>query len=176
MYHSITFIRDDINQQMNTWDDWSLMPTSRPIIAPPNVEFKFVPVPYSNEQIDLTNLRYGSRQGSFEFAIDMSSHRIRWKDLEPYRWMDVEQYTWGEISELTADFKENSWTNIFKDFMDFLNGARMKVVLEDDPTRYYEGRVWADKFTSGKDFSRISISYILEPFKRNSSNPSIYSL
>lgn len=176
MYHSVTFIREDIDQERNSWDDWALIPTSRPIIAPPNVEFKFVTVPYSNEPIDLTNLKYGTRQGSFEFAIDLENLRIRWRDLEPNIWPELEQYTWLELERLSKGFESNSWIMAFKDFLDFLNGEKMKVVLEDDPTRYYEGRILVEKFDSGKDFSKIHVNYILEPYKRNIANPSIFSL
>ena len=39
MYHSITF-----DNEKNTWDDWHLIPSSRPLVAPPSIKSNYVDV------------------------------------------------------------------------------------------------------------------------------------
>ena len=64
MYHSINF------GNKNTWDDWRLIPTSRPVFLPPDVKKVLVDLPGSDGVIDLTEsltgyVKYGNRKGSF---------------------------------------------------------------------------------------------------------------
>ena len=39
MYHSITF-----DNEKNTWDDWQLIPSSRPLVVPPSSKANYVNV------------------------------------------------------------------------------------------------------------------------------------
>lgn len=43
MYHSLIINVGD--NYIDTWDDWKLIPSSRPVIAPPIERTKFVTVP-----------------------------------------------------------------------------------------------------------------------------------
>lgn len=68
MYHSI------IISGKNTFDEWGLVPTSRPVINPPEVKTTYVDLPSSHGQLDYTDLLlaetpYGQRKGSWEFYI-----------------------------------------------------------------------------------------------------------
>lgn len=69
MYHSITF------GTKNTWDDWHLIPKTRPLFNPPPVKTKFVEVPGGDGSLDLSvaltgRPMYGNRTGSFEFYVE----------------------------------------------------------------------------------------------------------
>ena len=71
MYHSITFINSQ-NKEKNTWDDWYLIPSSRPVFNPPSVKTQYIDIPGANGQIDLTESLtgypvYKNREGSWNF-------------------------------------------------------------------------------------------------------------
>lgn len=50
MYHSLIINVGD--NYIDTWDDWKLIPSSRPVIAPPIERTKFVPVPGRDGALD----------------------------------------------------------------------------------------------------------------------------
>ena len=104
-YHSITI------GEKNTWDDWHLVPTSRPKFNMPNVKTNYVDIPGGDGVIDLTTTLtgrpvYGNRQGSFEFLV-----------MNDY----------------------GDWYERYSDIAMYLHGKEYRVVLDDDPDWYYEG-------------------------------------
>ncbi len=50
MYHSLIINVGD--NYIDTWDDWKLIPSSRPVIAPPIERTKFVTVPGRDGALD----------------------------------------------------------------------------------------------------------------------------
>lgn len=142
MYHSITFI-DSENPTIthNTWDDWHLIPSSRPVIKPPAPATKFVEIPGRNGSLDLSDVALGfptfkDRSGSLEFYVDHDS-------IENYRWFAV-----------------------YSEVMHYIHGRVLKMVLEDDPGYYYEGRFTVNDWASDKTHSKITINYQVGPFKK----------
>lgn len=147
MYHSllfgdeITFDETDgmqLTSEKNTWDDWHLIPSSRPVISPPSVRKSAVTIPGAHGSLDTTTLLTGyplfeNRSGSLEFYVD--------------------QGYWD-------------WTTAYMTIMSYLHGRVRKMILEDDPSWYYEGRFSVNQWKSNKDFSTITINYDLYPFKR----------
>lgn len=132
MYHSITF------GTKNTWDDWHLIPTSRPVINPPQVKTNIIEIPGSDGVLDLSTALsgrpiYKNRTGSLEFYVENG-----------YR----------------------NWTEHFSNIMAYLHGRTMRVVLEDDPEYYYEGRLSVNLWKSNKERSSITIDYDLYPYKK----------
>jgi len=74
MYYSITFT-NRLKEKRNTYDNWCLIPTSRPTIALPGINTKFVTVPGRSDPIDLSTYLTGqvvktARSGNFEFLVD----------------------------------------------------------------------------------------------------------
>lgn len=131
MYHSITF------GDKNTWDDWHLIPISRPVFAPPPVKTKFVDVPGINGKMDLLALlvgapTYGNRTGSFQFVV-------------------ANDY-WG-------------WDTAYSTIMNYLHGQTRNATLEDEPGYYYTGLFSVSEWLSNKDFSVITIDYNVQPDK-----------
>jgi hypothetical protein len=131
MYHSITF------GDKNTWDDWHLFPSSRPVFNPPSPKVKYIDIPGGDGQLDLTeslrgDVNYGNREGSFEFIVD-NGHE--------------------------------EWHQIYSKIMDYLHGQKMRAFLEDDPDYYYEGRFFVNQWKSDPHYSKIVISYIVDPYK-----------
>lgn len=132
MYHSVTF------GDKNTYDDWHIVPSSRPLFAPPPVKTNYVDIPGSNGHIDLTDALNGypvfeNRVGSIEFIV-----------LNGY----------------------GSWTERYSEISNYLHGQKMKAYLEDDPGWYYEGRFSINEWRSEKDWSRIVIDYDVYPYKK----------
>lgn len=131
MYHSIIF------GDKNTWADWYLFPTSRPVFNPPNPKTKLVDIPGADGHLDLSTsltgeMLYENRQGSFEFIVDN-----------------------GHVE----------WYNLYSQIMNYLHGQFMKATLEDEPTFYYEGRFSVNQWRSEPHNSKIVIDYSVSPYK-----------
>ena len=132
MYHSI-YIDDK-----NTWKDWHLVPTSRPVVNPPKAKTNYIEVPGADGALDISSvftgqILYSNRQGIWEFRVDP-------------KFMD--------------------WTEIYSLIMKYVHGNFVKVILEDDPEYYYEGRLFVNQWLSDKDNSTITIEYNLAPYKK----------
>lgn len=130
-YHSI------IIGDKNTWDDWHLVPTSRPSFSMPQVKSNFVDIPGGDGMLDLTAAltgrpTYSNRQGSFEFIV-----------MNDYGY----------------------WTERYSDIANYLHGKVFKATLCDDPEYYYEGRFYLNEWKSDKNWSRIVIDYNVGPYK-----------
>lgn len=133
MYHSITF------GTKNTWDDWHLIPTSRPVFNPPSVKTNLIEIPGGDGALDLTTALagrplYKNRTGSIEFYVD-------------------------------NDFRD--WTVLYSEIMVYLHGQKMRAVLEDDPSYYYEGRFAINAWKSNKERSSLVIDYDVNPYKKD---------
>lgn len=132
MYHSIWF------GEKNSWEDWHLIPASRPVVDPPKERTKFVTIEGRSGSYDYSQtLRgapvYEDREGSWEFYVAN-----------------------GYLP----------WHAAYQNILNFLQGRRCSVVLEDDPSYFYEGLCWVDKWKSEPGHSRIVIRYRLGPYKR----------
>lgn len=131
MYHSVTF------GDKNTWDDWRIVPASRPLFAPPKQKTVILDIPGASSSLDLSEALTGyplfeDREGSMEFIV--------MNDFRP-------------------------WQDAYSDIMGYLHGRRMRAKLEDDPGWYYEGRFAVNAWKSQKDYSRIVIDYRVGPYK-----------
>lgn len=142
MYHSITF------GSMNTWDDWHLVPSSRPVIAPPKPKTQYVDIPGADGSIDVTEALagrpvFGDREGSIELIV-LNQFNVEAHGIDNY---------------------DYNWVDVFSGIMQYLHGRFMHMVLEDDPNYYYEGRFEVESWTTGQYNSSITIGYHLAPYK-----------
>ena len=137
--HSVSFgnvVGNTFLPYANSWTDWHLIPSSVPIINIPQVNFKFIDIPGTDDPIDLTeyltgtNSCLGMRSGSFPFIVD--------NDHE-------------------------DWESIRMKIANILHGSMLYVRLEDDPTHAFKGRFTLDTWNSGADHSSINIQYELFP-------------
>lgn len=132
MYHSL------IISGKNTFSEWGMVPTSRPVVNPPEVKTTYVDLPASHGVLDYTTVLLGEpplgqRRGSWEFALRPGS----------------------------------SWIYVYESVMNYLHGRRHTVILEDDPLYQYVGRLSVNKWRSDPSYSLITINYDLDPFKYN---------
>ena len=132
MYHSITI------GDKNTWDDWHLIPESRPLVNSPPVKSNYIEIPGGDGVLDLTAVMagrplYNNRTGNWSFIVQNG-------------------------------FRD--WAVLYSEIMAYLHGQKMRAVLEDDPDFYYEGRFSVNQWRSDKDYSRIVIDYNVGPYKQ----------
>ena len=125
---------------VNTWDDWHLIPTSRPVFQQGDVKTVYIDIPGADGQIDLTESlsgypTYQNREGSLEFIV--------------------------------ANGYRESWAQGFSQFANWLHGKQLRVVLDDDPEYFYEGRFKLNEWKSNNDgtWSNVTIDYNLKPYK-----------
>jgi len=157
MYHSITF------GDKNTWDEWRLVPTSRPVFNPPAQKVKTLDIPGSDGVIDLSTSLTGypvfqNRTGSFEFIVVDYKY---WTPMRDNVNDTVRDYVNDDIKG--AGFRQ--WHEAYSDIMNYLHGRTMRAVLEDDPDYYYEGRFTVNSWKSEKNWSKITIDYDVNPYK-----------
>lgn len=154
MYHSIAFFDPSAmttgndytfaSAEKNTWDDFYLIPNSRPLVNPPGIHTNFIDIPGANGVLDLTDLisgapTYSARSGSWDFIVD-NYH-------EP-------------------------WDVIFSKLLNYLHGKRKNIILEDDKAYFYEGRFSINAWKSDSQYSTVTIDYVIDPFKKSVQKPS----
>lgn len=137
-YHSITF------GNKNTWVDWRMVPTTRPVFAPPAHKTHYIDVPGMNGPgVDLSNTltkypTYENRKGSLEFIV----------------------FNQNAMNEGYSD-----WASTYSRVMNYLHGKKMKAYLMDDPYYYYQGYFTVNEWRSDPNWSLIVIDYDVEPYK-----------
>lgn len=143
MYHSITFsTRSGSSASYNTWSDWHLIPTSRPTIAHPEMVTNYVKIPGRSGSLDLTNYLYSE-----------PIYRDRNGSFDFY------------VVEGGKDFQ-----TIEREMLKALHGQKMNVIFEDDSSYYYVGRFKVESWKNEASRPRVTISYIIEPYKFNRSS------
>jgi hypothetical protein len=165
LYHSVIF--NDGKVTRNTWTDWYLIPSSRPVIVQPTPIYKYVEIPGRNGSLDLTDYlvgepTYSDRKGSLEFIVvnNVGNYLDYGKKNNPKKPNDKSTFPHKAAESL------GNWVARKDVIADFLNGRKMKVTLEDDPEYYYYGRVFFKEWRADAQFSRVVIEYQLEPYKR----------
>ena len=149
MYHSIDFfyidpLTNEGGSKVNTWDDWGLVGSSRPTIAPPKPVTNLVKIVGATKFYNASEILTGyptfeSRTGSIEFIVLND-----WNKPDAKRWIDI----YNEVCE-------------------YLHGHELCCVLEDEPDYYYSGIFSVNEFKSGEYNSNIVIDYELQSYKYN---------
>lgn len=133
----------------NTWEDWHLIPASRPTLPFPNQKTRTIDsIPNINGNIDLS-----------------------WSDV-PYPVFENREDTFEFIYNPLYDDTHKDWTELYSEIASFIHGRHLRMVLEDDPGYYYEGRFHVEKWTSNTDGSgsTITIGYSVQPYKLSLTN------
>lgn len=131
MIQSVTF------GDKNTWDDWKILPTERPVFLPPKLKTTYIDIPGGNGTLDLSESLtgypvYENRTGSFSFIV--------MNDYKP-------------------------WNERYTEIMEYLHGKAMNAILADDPNWFYNGRFSVDNWESRNTWSLITIGYNVNPYK-----------
>lgn len=133
MYHSVFF------GGKNTWDDWHIVPTSRPVIKPPTKKTNYLDIPGADGVLDLSESLtgypvYNNREGSIEFLV--------MNDYQP-------------------------WEVLYSVILEHIHGQRMQMILEDDDQYFYDGVFEVEDWQSTVPRSTIVIKYKVGPYKWN---------
>lgn len=130
----------------NTWESWGLVPESRPTLPAPSQKTKTSDIPNIDGDVDLSwsvtpYPVFSKREGSFKFIYN-PIHQMIYNKYKP-------------------------WIALYSEILEFLHGKKLRMVLEDDPGYYYEGRFWVDSWESNSDGtgSGITINYSVMPYK-----------
>ena len=154
--HSITFRDPTFGEERNTWDNWHLVPTSRPVINPPSVHTHYIDIPGADGFIDLTDTltggpTFGDRTGSIEFMI-INDYDVSSLGVTPI--LDPDDHPiWYNFNR------------IYSEIMAYLHGKRRLLSLDDDPDHFYSGRLSVNSIKSDQDRSIITIDYKLSPYR-----------
>ena len=146
-YHSIYFkVGSTDTDWVGTWDDWHIVPEKRPEIATPTVVENYLSIPGISGKLDsseiLTNSPvYEQREGSWNFMVVNND----------------------------SDNLYGEWQDRYSAILNTIHGKRLKIRLEDDPDYEYEGRITVGNWDSQNNgtWSKITISYKCDPYKRN---------
>lgn len=114
----------------HSFRDYHLLPTSAPVITPPEVKTHYIEVPGADGSLDLTEAltgypTYGDRKGNFNFQF------------------------YAPKSE---------WYNVYNDIVHDLNGVSADVIMDEDAQYYYKGRLIVGTPTYGKYKATIQIT------------------
>lgn len=139
MYHSLIFQPDNEGRRYNTWSNWHLIPSSRPIVPQPSPVYKYVDIPGRNGSIDISDyltgtVTYSDRKGTFTFYVDND---------------------------------KRSWASRRAELASFFNGRKMKMWLEDEANYYYYGRFFLREWRTdaSSNYSQVTIEYQVSPYR-----------
>jgi len=138
LYYSVTF--DD----KNTWDDWRLIPTSPPMVAPPKVYENYVEIPGRVlGPIDLSEAlsgcpTYNNSEGEWEF--------IYHPDLAG------------------AGYDRQA---IYDEIRSYLHHKSRRIYLDEDNAHYYVGRLEVAAPKANNSGCNFTIKYKIQPVRYN---------
>lgn len=140
MYYSVTFESIATGEKRNTWEDWHLIPSAPPMVAPPEAYKNFVDIPGRKEgNLDLSEVltskpSYTQSEGSWDF-IWSPEYCISMSRVQAYNTV-----------------------------LQFIHGKRMRVTFEENPDVSYTGRFYVSGCQPGGSYSAISIEYVIDPW------------
>lgn len=144
--HSLYFFRVDVEhlnleEAVNTFKDWHIVPLGRPTISPPTQKLQTIDIPGANGIMDLSNSL--TKYPVFNTRTGSMKFAI--------------------LNDVT------DWLTAYTKILRFLQGVNVRMILEDDPLYFFEGRVYLDNFDSKSDgtWSEITLSYELQPYRRS---------
>ena len=121
----------------HTYTYWEMIPTSRLHITPPEVKTTYVDLPGANGGLDYTELLTGGPTYGYR------------KGSWEFMLIPGEQ-----------------WNTVYQDLCDYLHGKYHTIIMDDDLTHYYTGRLKVSEWKSSAYNSLITIEYVLDPERK----------
>lgn len=122
----------------HSFKDFGLYPKSKMIVSPPKVREVYVEVAGADGDLDLTEALIG--------RPNFDSRDAKF--------------------EFTVIGRER-WDSVYTSLMNTIHGCDMRVVLDDDPYWYYNGRVQVDAFSTSKHNAIITVTGVFDPYKKS---------
>lgn len=141
-----------VYKKYNTWTDWHLVPTSRPVIKIPEIKKYSQDIPGGNGELDFTTSLtgypvYKNRTGSFEFMVMNRSIDTNLGDA------------YGYNNETNTE-----WRAIYSEISNTLHGKIVYLQSPEWKGWYFKGRLTVNDWKSDSAYSSIVLDYDLEPF------------
>ena len=137
-------VRDETEHFYDTWDDFHLIPSERPVIALPKANTKLINIPGRSTPLDFSEYLTGhptfpNRTGQWGFYTDPDY----------------------------VDENLGGWLVFDKQLRNLFHGRVYKLVLRDDPSYFYAGELTMGQWNTGEGRSSVTISYNLYPYKKS---------
>ena len=58
------------------------------------------------------------------------------------------------------------WPSLYSEIQNYLHGKRIRIIMDDDPNFYYEGRVTVGDLAPDKKIAVLTMEAQVEPYKR----------
>ena len=122
--------------EKHTYKDWNLILTSTDIDFP-DPKTETVDVPGTDGELDFSEVLTGD--------ISYKNRKISFE------------------FEMVDRFA--NWKNKISEISNYLHGRKFEIILDDDPSFYYYGRITINNFKSNKSTGTITIEADVEPYK-----------
>ncbi len=122
--------------EKHTYKDWNLILTSTDIDFP-DPKTETVDVPGTDGELDFSEVLTGD--------ISYKNRKISFE------------------FEMVDRFA--NWKNKISEISNYLHGRKFNIILDDDPSFYYYGRITINNFKSNKSTGTITIEADVEPYK-----------
>ena len=129
---------------LHSYDEWGLILTEKELKSP-DIKTYTVELEGSNGILDFTD---------FFGAVKYDNRQLSFKFIVP-------------------KIEPDGFLYLYSVVQDSLHGKKMKVILDDDPSWFYYGRVSINEWKSNKGIGEIVIEVDAEPFKQNISETSV---
>lgn len=136
MIHAITFTDTRSGRSWNTRDDWGLALQTQPTFSLPPVKTKTLDGPAMSGLIDLTTAITG------------------------YPVMGQREGSF----QFAAKARQAEWQTLISTLAGILHGQTLRVVLDDDPGWYYEGRFALNRGECSPRHAIVTIDYSVGPY------------
>lgn len=137
--HSITFLKlegeRDEDGFHNSWTDFHLIPASRPYITVANPKIQYLNLPRSKKILDLTYMQSS--------GLHYDARSGNWDFY-------IDHNQW------------DNWEKALSTFIDYFDGSAFEVILNDESTYVYKGRLTLASYSTEDVASKISIGYSLD--------------
>ena len=153
--HSVSFTIGGVTK--NTWTDWGLIPSSRHSEPVYGIWSQKVSASGVNGQEDLIRKYPYTSVNSHAKLIESLNNDNRERILSESGY-DIYQPTSGSLSFIIAD-QTVSFFKKEQEILNFMHNRTATMIFADDPSKVYKVRVAVGDFSSGSNYSGVSISY-----------------
>lgn len=121
--------------EFHSWDDFSLI-LSQKMIGTPSPKTETIDVPGGDGVLDLTEVFGEVRYNNRNLSFDFSTK-----------------------------VPQSEFMDLFSRVQNALHGQKMRIVLDDDPSWYYTGRISVSEWKAEKSIGKLTIDCDCEPYK-----------
>lgn len=122
----------------HTWKDWHLIPCNRPDFADAEPRLVYLEIPGADGELDASTALTG---------------RVLYEMRE------------GSFDFWVDNDRTEFWYQLYTKMKRYVQGRNLKVILDDDPLWYYEGRFWFSDPEQDNYNMKVTLNYKVKPYK-----------